>query len=155
MFVRLLYGLEAGRAAVYQGKTSETDINASTLMLAPSQVPLHTLIKLTPVAYGCLEERYPLPIAAVDTHRPKQVRKSAISSPTDGVDTATSPAAVNRDYFGSGLIQKLANETIKEESHEETVVEAGNDSAKDVADLKAQEGAARQSGVEAAKGEIS
>lgn len=35
------------------------------------KIPLHTVIKLTPKAYGCDEERYTLPIGAVDTHRPK------------------------------------------------------------------------------------
>lgn len=35
------------------------------------QVPLHTIIKLTPVAYGCKVEHVRLPIEAVDTHRPK------------------------------------------------------------------------------------
>ncbi|XP_011300468.1 6-phosphofructo-2-kinase/fructose-2,6-bisphosphatase 1 isoform X1 [Fopius arisanus] len=35
------------------------------------QVPLHTIMKLTPVAYGCKVERIRLPIDAVDTHRPK------------------------------------------------------------------------------------
>uniref|UniRef100_A0A1B6D6F3 6-phosphofructo-2-kinase domain-containing protein n=1 Tax=Clastoptera arizonana TaxID=38151 RepID=A0A1B6D6F3_9HEMI len=35
------------------------------------QVPLHTIIKLTPVAYGCRMEYVKLPIDAVDTHRPK------------------------------------------------------------------------------------
>ncbi|KAI5709773.1 hypothetical protein M8J75_003132 [Diaphorina citri] len=35
------------------------------------QVPLHTIIKLTPVAYGCKMEMIKLPIDAVDTHRPK------------------------------------------------------------------------------------
>ncbi|EGO25917.1 hypothetical protein SERLADRAFT_466744 [Serpula lacrymans var. lacrymans S7.9] len=35
------------------------------------KIPLHTVIKLTPKAYGCDEERYMLPIKAVDTHRPK------------------------------------------------------------------------------------
>jgi len=35
------------------------------------KIPLHTVIKLTPRAYGCEEERYTLPIQAVDTHRPK------------------------------------------------------------------------------------
>ncbi|KAJ0176403.1 hypothetical protein K1T71_007582 [Dendrolimus kikuchii] len=35
------------------------------------QVPLHTVIKLTPVAYGCREEHIQLSIDAVDTHRPK------------------------------------------------------------------------------------
>lgn len=34
-------------------------------------VPLHTVIKLTPVAYGCKVEHIKLPIDAVDTHRPK------------------------------------------------------------------------------------
>ena len=36
------------------------------------KVPLHTLIKLTPVAYGCEVEMIPFKIAAVDTHRPKR-----------------------------------------------------------------------------------
>ncbi len=32
---------------------------------------MHTIIKLTPMAYGCLMERIPLPIDAVNTHRDK------------------------------------------------------------------------------------
>ncbi|XP_063233220.1 6-phosphofructo-2-kinase/fructose-2,6-bisphosphatase 1 isoform X8 [Bacillus rossius redtenbacheri] len=35
------------------------------------QVPLHTIIKLTPVAYGCKMEMVKLPIDAVNTHRAK------------------------------------------------------------------------------------
>ncbi|KRT86727.1 hypothetical protein AMK59_2739, partial [Oryctes borbonicus] len=35
------------------------------------KVPLHTIIKLTPVAYGCRVEHIKLPIDAVDTHRAK------------------------------------------------------------------------------------
>lgn len=35
------------------------------------RVPLHTIIKLTPVAYGCRVEHIELPIEAVDTHRAK------------------------------------------------------------------------------------
>lgn len=35
------------------------------------RVPLHTVIKLTPVAYGCEMEQFQLPVAAVDTHREK------------------------------------------------------------------------------------
>lgn len=35
------------------------------------QVPLHTVMKLTPVAYGCRVEMIPLGVDAVDTHRPK------------------------------------------------------------------------------------
>nr|KAJ3418631.1 Fructose-2,6-bisphosphatase [Polyrhizophydium stewartii] len=33
------------------------------------KVPLHTVVKLTPKAYGCEEERFSADIAAVDTHR--------------------------------------------------------------------------------------
>lgn len=35
------------------------------------EVPLHTIIKLNPVAYGCKVEHIKLPIDAVDTHRAK------------------------------------------------------------------------------------
>ena len=35
------------------------------------EVPLHTIIKLTPVAYGCRMEEIHMPVAAVNTHRPK------------------------------------------------------------------------------------
>jgi 6-phosphofructo-2-kinase/fructose-2,6-biphosphatase 2 len=35
------------------------------------KIPLHTVIKLTPKAYGCQEERFAVDIPAVDTHRPK------------------------------------------------------------------------------------
>lgn len=36
------------------------------------KVPLHTLIKLTPQAYGCEAEFIRFPIEAYDTHRPKE-----------------------------------------------------------------------------------
>lgn len=48
------------------------------------------------MAYGCNEERYPLPIAAVDTHRPKPKRGNKLMD--DGI--APSRAPVSRDYFG-------------------------------------------------------
>lgn len=35
------------------------------------KVPLHTIIKLTPVAYGCELEEIKVPIPAVNTHREK------------------------------------------------------------------------------------
>ena len=35
------------------------------------RVPLHTIIKLTPVAYGCRSEQISFNIEAVDTHRPR------------------------------------------------------------------------------------
>jgi len=53
------------------------------------KIPLHTVIKLTPKAYGCDEERYTLPITAVDTHRPKP--KTA-QQPTVQISTG-------REYF--------------------------------------------------------
>ncbi|CAF1123104.1 unnamed protein product [Rotaria sp. Silwood1] len=33
------------------------------------RVPLHTVIKLTPTAYGCIMESIPLSVEAVNTHR--------------------------------------------------------------------------------------
>ncbi|KAF9048470.1 6-phosphofructo-2-kinase-domain-containing protein [Panaeolus papilionaceus] len=54
------------------------------------KIPLHTVIKLTPKAYGCDEERYTLPIEAVDTHRPKP------KGPTPTVVPSTA-----RQYFAS------------------------------------------------------
>ncbi|XP_040355829.1 6-phosphofructo-2-kinase/fructose-2,6-bisphosphatase isoform X5 [Ixodes scapularis] len=35
------------------------------------RVPLHGIIKLTPMAYGCEVKKFSVPIAAVDTHREK------------------------------------------------------------------------------------
>ncbi|KAK0551798.1 Fructose-2,6-bisphosphatase [Tilletia horrida] len=51
------------------------------------KIPLHTVIQLTPKAYGCDEKRFRLPIEAVDTHRPKPASKA---SP---LPRAASPAA--------------------------------------------------------------
>ncbi|KAI9056645.1 bifunctional 6-phosphofructo-2-kinase/fructose-2,6-bisphosphate 2-phosphatase [Trametes sanguinea] len=53
------------------------------------KIPLHTVIKLTPKAYGCDEERYTLPIGAVDTHRPKP------KAPPPPV----APAKTGREYY--------------------------------------------------------
>ncbi|XP_034241856.1 6-phosphofructo-2-kinase/fructose-2,6-bisphosphatase isoform X3 [Thrips palmi] len=44
-------------------------------------VPLHTVIKLTPVAYGCKVEYIKLPIEAVDTHRAKPKETSPVKAP--------------------------------------------------------------------------
>jgi len=45
------------------------------------EVPLHTIIKLNPVAYGCKVEHIKLPIEAVDTHRPKPEIPGEVYSP--------------------------------------------------------------------------
>jgi len=36
-----------------------------------AEVPFHTVIKLTPVAYGCKVEEIPLGVPSVSTHRGK------------------------------------------------------------------------------------
>ncbi|KAJ7510435.1 6-phosphofructo-2-kinase-domain-containing protein [Mycena galericulata] len=46
------------------------------------KIPLHTVIKLTPKAYGCDEERYALPITAVDTHRAKPKTAQPVVQPS-------------------------------------------------------------------------
>ncbi|KLO09975.1 bifunctional 6-phosphofructo-2-kinase/fructose-2,6-bisphosphate 2-phosphatase [Schizopora paradoxa] len=58
------------------------------------KIPLHTVIKLTPKAYGCDEERFALPIGAVDTHRPKPSISGPIPPPQIPVSTT------GRDYYG-------------------------------------------------------
>ncbi|KAH7103815.1 bifunctional 6-phosphofructo-2-kinase/fructose-2,6-bisphosphate 2-phosphatase [Auriculariales sp. MPI-PUGE-AT-0066] len=58
------------------------------------KIPLHTVIKLTPKAYGCDEERYALPIAAVDTHRPKP-KVATAGTPLEGPISNS-----GRDYYG-------------------------------------------------------
>ena len=64
------------------------------------KIPLHTLIKITPMAYGCHEERYHLPIAAVDTHRPKPARGGKETAAEGEAPEAPSRAPPARDYFG-------------------------------------------------------
>ncbi|EFP94136.2 fructose-2,6-bisphosphatase [Puccinia graminis f. sp. tritici CRL 75-36-700-3] len=55
------------------------------------KIPLHTVIKLTPKAYGCDEERFTLPIEAVDTTRPKPV-KAGYTPPLPNVNDSPSPS---------------------------------------------------------------
>ncbi|KAK2145758.1 hypothetical protein LSH36_660g06029 [Paralvinella palmiformis] len=49
------------------------------------KVPLHTVIKLRPVAYGCVVDYIPLNIAAVDTHRPRPEKDDLQSVFEEGV----------------------------------------------------------------------
>lgn len=55
-------------------------LNLSHDELPYIKIPLHTIIKLTPKAYGCDEARYSVPIEAVDTHRPKPKRKTSVQT---------------------------------------------------------------------------
>ncbi|KAG9296690.1 hypothetical protein G9A89_001322 [Geosiphon pyriformis] len=49
------------------------------------KIPLHTVIKLTPKAYGCDEVRYKVEIDAVDTHRPKPLKTKPITNGNSSV----------------------------------------------------------------------
>ena len=51
------------------------------------RVPLHTVIKLTPVAYGCRVEFISLNIDAVNTHRDKPEVTERKRSTTDALST--------------------------------------------------------------------
>lgn len=71
------------------------------------KVPLHTLIKLTPMAYGCEEERFPVPIPAVDTHRPKPSKSTMDEVPPGASaeqETSTGGDGPARDYFGDSAV---------------------------------------------------
>jgi len=62
------------------------------------EVPLHTLIRLTPKAYSTLEERFKADIPAVSTFREKGSRARHQASPAntpgaDGLDNAVNPMA--------------------------------------------------------------
>ncbi|XP_076058830.1 6-phosphofructo-2-kinase/fructose-2,6-bisphosphatase 1-like isoform X2 [Oratosquilla oratoria] len=51
------------------------------------KVPLHTIIKLTPQAYGCKVEFFKIPINCVDTHRSKPVNCSFSRTTNDALHT--------------------------------------------------------------------
>eukprot|EP00842_Homolaphlyctis_polyrhiza_P004716 jgi/Hompol1/5245/HPOL_000658-RA len=54
------------------------------------KVPLHTVMRLTPKAYGCLSEQFPASIPAVDTHRSKPPATPTPSQPQPPVHTPKS-----------------------------------------------------------------
>jgi len=95
MLVCLLPCSTPTRTAIYQCKP----IFPEPYTRADHQVPLHTLIKITPMAYGCHEERYTLPIEAVDTHRPKPSKKTG-GIPSASAEPPRTAASTTRDYFG-------------------------------------------------------
>ena len=51
------------------------------------RVPLHTLIKLTPVAYGCRVEKIDLKVPAVNTHREKPKVVTVSRTSEDALET--------------------------------------------------------------------
>lgn len=83
------------------------------------------------MAYGVHEERYPLPIAAVDTHRPKPSKKARAEAEVEASAAGPGPgpgAAPARDYFGDAKIRTKSDADRKEEQqvqeHSAAVVEA-------------------------------
>ncbi|GAA96654.1 uncharacterized protein L969DRAFT_97010 [Mixia osmundae IAM 14324] len=64
-------------------------------------IPLHTVIKLTPRAFGCDETRYTLPIEAVDTLRPRPLKdpKSPVLRPKPDEFVSPSTRAPERQVF--------------------------------------------------------
>ncbi|KAI8391401.1 6-phosphofructo-2-kinase-domain-containing protein [Radiomyces spectabilis] len=61
------------------------------------KIPLHTVIELTPKAYGCEEKRYKVDIDAVDTHRPKPVHSNSLrkNKSSDHLQVKTSTAGAS------------------------------------------------------------
>ena len=54
------------------------------------KVPLHTVIKLSPLAYGCQMEQIALNVDAVNTHRDKpKVINNTINSPSINLTSST------------------------------------------------------------------
>jgi 6-phosphofructo-2-kinase/fructose-2,6-biphosphatase 2 len=64
------------------------------------------------MAYGCHEERYTLPIEAVDTHRPRPAKKTA-AAPAGG-DHYKAAASTTRDYFGDTKMFAAKPESLSE-----------------------------------------
>jgi 6-phosphofructo-2-kinase/fructose-2,6-biphosphatase 2 len=52
-------------------------------------IPLHTVIQLTPKAYGCEEVRFKVDIEAVDTFRPQPIKTKKMSIRVETPSTPT------------------------------------------------------------------
>ena len=52
------------------------------------------------MAYGCEEERFPVPIPAVDTHRPKPARRNTDEGAESASGEENKATGAARDYFG-------------------------------------------------------
>ena len=61
------------------------------------ECPLHQVIKLTPVAYGCKMEKICLHVPAVDTHRAKPPVLSTNRSKEEALDGVPKPLVVGED----------------------------------------------------------
>uniref|UniRef100_A0A8D0HWY1 Uncharacterized protein n=1 Tax=Sphenodon punctatus TaxID=8508 RepID=A0A8D0HWY1_SPHPU len=71
---------------------SSQEVLGLILFLHPEELPylkcpLHTVLKLTPVAYGCQVESIFLNIAAVNTHRERPENVEVTRDPEEALDT--------------------------------------------------------------------
>lgn len=80
------------------------------------KIPLHTVIKLTPKAFGCEETRYTLPIEAVDTFRP---RPSA----------AQLKERKEEEYVSPSMMPPDVRKRLQEEARKREEQEAGGEGA--------------------------
>nr|CAB3264798.1 6-phosphofructo-2-kinase/fructose-2,6-bisphosphatase 1 [Phallusia mammillata] len=84
--------------------------------------PLHTVIKLTPVAYGCKMESFPLGPQAVDTHRPKPETLDPDRDPNKALETAPGyPSSTSEDTSSEDdLVPDLKGGTMPATERERT-----------------------------------
>lgn len=73
------------------------------------KIPLHTVIELTPKAYGCDEKRYKVDIEAVDTHRPKPTKAQAIKKKSSKQDLKN--GFLNGNGASLGASGEIVNDT--------------------------------------------
>jgi len=66
------------------------------------KVPLHSIIKLTPVAYGCEVEEIHVPIAAVNTHRDKPLHLSMEATKKVSITSVGPTVHLHRDHLYLG-----------------------------------------------------
>lgn len=65
--------------------------------------PLHTVMKLKPVAYGCVVETVPLNVPAVDTHRPKPSNTSVGRASVEALATVPPHLDEKSDAVGCDI----------------------------------------------------
>lgn len=88
------------------------------------KIPLHTVIKLTPKAFGCEEQRFQIPIEAVDTFRPRPVASSV-------GDTPASPPNAGKekrieDYVSPSMVPPHLRKELQERQKKEEELRRSN-----------------------------
>jgi broad specificity phosphatase PhoE len=78
-------------------------MNFSKEELPYLKIPLHTIFKLTPKAYGCHEERFPVDVPATDTFRakPKDTDSPSVSPILHAVNESIMSGISNLNESGS------------------------------------------------------